>query len=125
MKRIVVAEDNEANLELIRAILETRGFEVIEAHDGEEAIAKIRETGPDLVLMDVQMPLLNGVGALQKLRREPGLAAIPVIALTAYAMCGDKEDFLAAGFDSYVSKPIEPSTLWRQVRELLDDERMS
>src|SRR5438552_12638027 len=98
MKKILVVEDNPANRELIRAILEAQGCEVVEADDGEEALLKMRETAPDLVLMDVQMPRLDGIGALQRMRHEPGLASIPVIALTAYAMQGDREQFLAAGF---------------------------
>jgi two-component system, cell cycle response regulator DivK len=119
MKKILVAEDNPANRELIRAMLESRGYEVVEADDGEDALLKTRETAPDLVLMDVQMPRLDGVGALQRMRREPGLASIPVIALTAYAMRGDREQFLAAGFDGYLSKPIEARALWGQVQTLL------
>src|SRR4051812_36999661 len=101
MMRVLVAEDNPMNRELIRSILEDRGCEVVEAADGEEALAKIRESEPDLILMDVQMPRLDGIDALHRLRHDPILASIPVIALTAYAMCGDKEQFLAAGFDSY------------------------
>lgn len=118
MKRILVAEDNPANRELIRAILEASGCEVVEAEDGEEALLKIREAEPDLILMDVQMPRLDGVAVLQQLRAEPSLATIPVIALTAYAMRGDRERFLAAGFDSYLSKPIDAKILWMQVQLL-------
>ena len=118
MKKILVAEDSATNRELIRDILEARGCEVVEAVDGEEALVKIRETQPDLVLMDVQMPRLGGVGALERLRREPGLASTPVIALTAYAMRGDRERLLAVGFDGYLSKPIEARTLWSQVETL-------
>jgi len=119
MKRILVAEDSAANRELIRAILEARGYEVVEAADGEQALAQIRLSKPDLVLMDIQMPHLDGVGALQRLRREPDRAGIPVIALTAYAMRGDREQFLSAGFDSYLSKPIDARSLWTQVEQML------
>ena len=122
MRRILVAEDNPANRELIRAILEARGCEVVEAGDGEEALLKAREVEPDLVLMDIQMPRLDGVAALQQLRAEPSLAKIPVIALTAYAMQGDQERFLGAGFDSYLSKPIDAQALWKQVQPLCGPE---
>lgn len=124
MKRILVAEDNPANRELIRTILELRGCEVLEAGDGEEALLKIREIRPDLVLMDVQMPRLGGLAALQEMRADPGLAPIPVIALTAYAMQGDQERFLAAGFDGYASKPIDAKALWRQMEPLLGRENV-
>lgn len=119
MLRVLIAEDNPANRELLREILEAHGCDVEEVEDGESALRKIRQRPADIVLMDVQMPQLDGVTTLQRLRSDPTLAAIPVIALTAYAMRGDRERFLAAGFDEYMSKPIEAVLLWTMLERLL------
>jgi CheY-like chemotaxis protein len=120
MTTILIAEDNEANRELLRELLELRGYGVLEAGDGVEAIRIATERSPDLILMDVQMPRLDGVAALAELRRiQQG--RVPVLALTAFAMTGDRENLLAQGFDGYVSKPIEVDLLMTEIRKHLGD----
>lgn len=120
MKRILVAEDDLASRELIREILEARGYEVVEAGDGQEAVQKIAEKKPDLVLLDIQMPVLDGFGVLRQLRQDSRFATLRVVALTAYAMRGDREKALAAGFDAYFTKPVDATALSRQIEQLLD-----
>ena len=105
--RILVVEDNETNMRLFRDVLEARGYLVLEAALGVSAIAIADDELPDLVLMDIQLPDLDGVEALGRLRADERTAAIPVIALTAQAMRGDRERFLALGFDDYLSKPVD------------------
>ncbi|HSA92348.1 MAG TPA: response regulator [Terriglobales bacterium] len=121
MKRILLAEDNPTNRELIRDVLEADGCEVIEADNGQEALHKLREILPHLVLLDVQMPELDGYAVLNRLRADPQLARLPVIALTAYAMRGDRERALAAGFDGYVSKPVDFRHLRAEIERLCGD----
>ena len=89
MRKILVAEDDLASRELIREILEARGYEVVEVGDGQEAVQKIAEKKPDLVLLDIQMPLLDGFGVLRQLRQDSRFASLPVVAVTSYAMGGD------------------------------------
>ena len=111
-ERILVVEDNAMNMKLFRDVLVAKGYRALEATTGGEAIALATEHAPDLVLMDIQLPDLDGVEALRRLRTDARTAAIPVLAVTAQAMGGDRERFLAEGFDGYVSKPVN-------VRELL------
>ena len=120
MGRILVAEDNAANLELMREILDIQGHEIIEAHDGSEALLQAELAKPDLILLDVNMPVLNGFEVLERLRANPQLAAIKVVALTAYAMRGDREKALEAGFDGYLTKPIDIQTLTETITAFLD-----
>jgi len=119
MKRVLVADDKGTSRELIRTVLESSGYTVEEAGDGLEAVRLARETPPDLIILDLHMPGLDGFGALAAVRSDEGLAAIPVMALTASAMQGDRERALAAGFDSYVSKPIPLPALRGEVERLL------
>src|SRR5258706_9206078 len=102
MKRILIAEDNTANRELLREALCIRGHEVFEALDGREAVARALECRPDLVLLDIQMPLMDGYAALSQLREQPELAGVHIIALTAFAMSDDKLRIMQAGFDGYI-----------------------
>ena len=104
---VLVVEDNEKNMKLLRDVLQATGHKVLEATDGEGALALAREHSPALVLMDIQLPDMDGVEALARLRADPVTAAIPVVAVTAQAMKGDRERFVAAGFDAYLSKPID------------------
>jgi two-component system cell cycle response regulator DivK len=106
-ERILVVEDNEKNMKLLRDVLNATGFETLEATTGEGAVALALEHVPALVLMDIQLPDIDGVEALSRLREDARTAAIPVLALTAQAMHGDRERFLAAGFDGYLSKPVD------------------
>jgi len=119
MKKIVIAEDSPAGRELLHELIEGWGYEVIEAADGSEALQKIMETEPDLVLCDIQMPEQDGYAVIQSLRQNPRFAKLPVIALTAFAMRGDKEKTLAAGFDSHQSKPVEFESLRADIERLL------
>ncbi len=116
-ERILVVEDNEKNMKLFRDVLGASGFRTLEATTGGEAVAMASEHTPDLVLMDIQLPDLDGVQALQRLRADERTATIPVLALTAQAMRGDRERFLAEGFDGYVSKPVNVRELVGIVRQ--------
>ncbi len=120
MTRVLIADDKETSRELIRMVLESLGHEVREASDGLEAVRDAREAPPDLIILDLQMPVLDGFGALAELRGDRSLAATPIMALTASAMQGDRERALAAGFDSYVSKPIPLAKLREEVTRLLE-----
>jgi len=104
--QILVVEDNGKNMKLFRDVLLAKGYRTLAATTGEEAVALAVEHSPDLVLMDIQLPGIDGVAALGRLRAEARTASVPVLALTAQAMEGDRERFLAAGFDGYLSKPV-------------------
>ena len=116
-ERILVVEDNAKNMKLFREVLVATGYETLEATTGGEAVDMASEHTPDLVLMDIQMPDIDGVEALRRLRADDRTASIPIVALTAQAMQGDRERFLAAGFDGYVSKPVNVRDLIGTVRE--------
>jgi CheY-like chemotaxis protein len=119
MIRILVAEDNAVNRELLRELLEARGYTVLEACDGQQALHMIEQTQPELLLLDIGMPVLDGFGVIRKIRENPRLAPLPVVAVTAYAMRGDREKILASGFDGYLSKPLNPSSLTEELERLL------
>ena len=119
-ERILVVEDNEKNMKLFRDVLGAKGYRTLEATTGSEAIDLASEHTPDLVLMDIQLPDLDGVQTLHRLRADARTATIPVLALTAQAMQGDRERFLAAGFDGYLSKPVDVRELIGMVREHCD-----
>jgi two-component system cell cycle response regulator DivK len=106
-EQILVVEDNEKNMKLVREVLQAAGYRTLEATTGGRAVESAIEHRPDLVLMDIQLPDIGGVEALARLRTDERTAAIPVLALTAQAMDGDRERFLAAGFDGYLSKPVD------------------
>jgi two-component system cell cycle response regulator DivK len=118
--RILLVEDNEKNMKLLRDVLRTAGFETLEATTGLRAVEVAIEHEPDIVLMDVQLPDIDGVEALGHLRADRRSASIPVLALTAQAMHGDRERFLAAGFDGYIAKPIDIGALVRTVHDYCD-----
>jgi len=122
-KRVLVADDNPVSRELIREILEYDQYDVIEAGDGGEALEKMRAHQPDLALLDIQMPVMDGTAVVRAIRADPQLAHLPVAALTAYAMQGDRERAIAAGFNSYITKPIEITDFRAQVAKLLEKER--
>ena len=119
MTKVLIADDKATSRELIRTVLETLGYEIIEAADGLEAVRFARESRPDLIVLDLHMPGLDGFGVLAELRGDKEFATTPIMALTASAMQGDRERALAAGFSSYVSKPIPLSTLRAEVQRLL------
>lgn len=118
--RILVVEDNERNLKLVRDVLQFAGYDVVEARSGEQGVALAKECSPDLVLMDIQLPHMDGAEALHRLRESPETRTIPVVALTAFAMREDHEQALRAGFDGYLEKPISVRDLPEQVRHFLD-----
>ena len=120
MKKVLIADDKATSRELIRTVLETLGYEITEAADGVEAVRVAREVRPDLIVLDLHMPGLDGFGVLAELRRDPNFAKTPIMALTASAMQGDRERALAAGFSSYVSKPIPLTALRTEVQRLLE-----
>ena len=119
MKQVLVADDKASSRELIRTVLENSGYAVSEAGDGAEAVRVAGETSPDLILLDLQMPALDGFGALERLRADARFAKLPIVALTANAMQGDREKALAAGFTSYLTKPVSLAVLRAELARLL------
>ena len=119
MTKILIAEDNAVNRELLRELLEILGYTVEEACDGEEALRMVRQSQPDLLLLDIGMPLLDGYGVVSKIRENPRLASLPVVAVTAYAMQGDREKILNSGFNGYLSKPVNARSLAEELERLL------
>jgi CheY-like chemotaxis protein len=120
VKRILIVDDKATSRELLRTVLEKQGYAVIEAGDGEEALRQARADSLDLILLDLQMPIRNGYDVLGELRQDPQYAAIPVIALTASAMQGDREKALAAGFTGYLTKPLALAHLRDEIQRLLE-----
>jgi two-component system cell cycle response regulator DivK len=119
MKKILIADDKATSRELLRTVLERQGYEVLEASDGEEALQKALAELPDLILLDLQMPRRSGYEVLGELRKDARHAALPIIALTASAMQGDRERALAAGFTGYLAKPVALVHLREEVQRLL------
>lgn len=119
MKRVLVVDDKATSRELIRTVLEKSGYAVSEAGDGREAVRMAEQVHPDLILLDLQMPILDGFAALEKIRNDPRFADLPIVAVTANAMEGDREKALAAGFTSYISKPVKLSFLRTELARLL------
>lgn len=120
MKRILIADDEELNREVLRDFLELNGYEVCEAANGHEVLERANGDVPHLILMDIRMPHADGYKALEKLRAAPGTASIPVIAVTAFAMDSDRQKTETAGFNGYISKPINLQLLLKTVRGLLE-----
>ncbi len=118
---ILVVEDNEANQMLVRAVLELEGYRVELADSASEALERLREYPPDLILMDVQLPGEDGLSLTRRLKADPMTSAIPIVALTAHAMTGDREMALSAGCAGYISKPIDTRTFGLQVTQFLVD----
>ncbi len=106
MKRILIVDDEETNQRLLKALLKAKGYETLEAYDGAEGVKIAREYRPDLILMDIQVPEVDGMEAFEILQSDPLTMNIPVIALTSYAMSGDREKFMSIGFRDYIAKPI-------------------
>jgi CheY-like chemotaxis protein len=119
MKTVLIADDNPASRELLREALESPSLRFIEASDGQEALRKIQSDAPDLVLLDIQMPSLDGFAVLRAVRELDPPSGVRVIALTAFAMESDRQRVLEAGFDGYVSKPISIAGVRAQVERLL------
>jgi two-component system cell cycle response regulator DivK len=116
-KRILVVEDQEDNRRILRDLLTSAGYEIIQAEDGEAALAAVARVRPDLILMDIQLPLLDGYEVTRRIKADPALRAIPIIAVTSYALSGDEGKARAAGCDAYVTKPYSPRALLAKIRE--------
>lgn len=121
VKRILVVDDNEDNRQILIDLLSAAGYEVIEARSGFDAVATAESEVPDLVLMDIQLPGMDGLEATRRIKAQPALAAIPVIAVTSYALAGDDRKAADAGCDGYITKPFSPRALLGQVRVILGD----
>jgi two-component system, cell cycle response regulator DivK len=119
MKKILIADDKATSRELLRTVLERQGYAITEAADGEEALKKALAEPPDLILLDLQMPRRSGYEVLVELRKDPRHAEVPIIAITASAMQGDREKALAAGFTGYLAKPVALVHLREEVQRLL------
>lgn len=119
MKKILVVEDNEANMYLMKFILQKAGYEIIEAWDGIAGIESAKKEKPDIILMDMQLPLLDGFEATKKIRATEEGSKIPIIAITSYAMVGDCKKTLNAGCTAYMEKPINPETFLDDIRKYI------
>jgi two-component system cell cycle response regulator DivK len=118
-KRILVVEDQEDNRRILRDLLTSVGFQLLEAEDGVQGVAAAEAQRPDLILMDIQMPIMDGYEATRRLKANPALRGIPVIVVTSYALSGDEEKARAAGCDDYITKPYSPRQLLAKVNEHL------
>jgi two-component system cell cycle response regulator DivK len=123
MSLILIVEDNEKNLKLVRDVLRVKGYATIEATNAEDGIALANEHKPDLILMDIQLPGMNGIDALRALRADPATAGIPAIAVTASVMQQDRNLITDAGFDGYVGKPLNLKEFLDAVRTMLDQRK--
>jgi two-component system cell cycle response regulator DivK len=121
-KRILVVEDQEDNRRIIRDLLTSAGYALIEATDGEAGVRLAGTERPDLILMDIQLPLLDGHEATRRIKQDPDLRHIPVIVVTSYALSGDDAKAMAAGCDAYVAKPFSPRQLLATIRQFLPEE---
>ena len=118
-KKILVVEDTEDNRQILRDLLGMAGYDMIEAHDGAEGVSQATQHKPDLILMDIQMPVMDGYEATRRIKADPVLKTIPVIAVTSYALSGDEEKARTAGCDGYVAKPFSPRQMLAKVRETI------
>jgi two-component system cell cycle response regulator DivK len=120
-KRILIVEDQEDNRKILRDVLSSAGYDVIEAVNGEDGVKLAHSERPDLILMDIQLPSIDGFEATRQIKGSTVLKSIPIIAVTSYALSGDQAKARAAGCDGYVSKPFSPRELLARVREYLPD----
>ena len=118
-KRILVVEDQEDNRQILRDLLANAGYEMLEAEDGQQALNAIAKQRPDLILMDIQLPILDGYEATRRIKADPSLKDIPIIVVTSYALSGDEEKARACGCDAYVAKPYSPRALLAKIRQYL------
>ena len=116
-KRILVVEDQEDARRILRDLLTRAGFDLIEAENGEDAVASAQASRPDLILMDIQLPLLDGYEATRRIKADPDLKSIPIIVVTSYALSGDEDKARRAGCDDYVAKPFSPRQLLAKIKE--------
>jgi two-component system cell cycle response regulator DivK len=123
MKLVLIIEDNDKNMKLVRDVLQVKGYETMEAGTAEDGLAMAAGRKPDLVLMDIQLPGMNGIEALGRLRGDPATASIPVIAVTASVMQQDRKHITEAGFDAYVPKPLDLREFLATVKSVLEKSR--
>ena len=116
-KRILVVEDQEDNRRILHDLLTSAGYEIVQAENGEEAVKAAAAQRPDLILMDIQLPLLDGYEATRRIKADPALRAIPIIVVTSYALSGDESKARAAGCDAYITKPYSPRAILAKIRE--------
>ena len=116
-RRILVVEDQEDNQRILRDLLTSAGYEIVQAENGEEALTAVARERPDLILMDIQLPLLDGYEVTRRIKANPALRAIPIIVVTSYALSGDETKAKAAGCDAYVTKPYSTRALLAKIRE--------
>jgi len=118
-KQILVVEDQQDNRRILRDLLTSSGFDIIEAEDGQSGISAAKKHQPDLILMDIQLPVLDGYEATRQIKSDPELRSIPIIVVTSYALSGDEQKAREAGCDAYVTKPYRPRDLLAKIREFL------
>ena len=118
-KRILVVEDQEDNRQILRDMLAPTDYEIAEAENGEAALTAIAKQRPDLILMDIQLPIMDGYTATRKIKADPALQSIPIIAVTSYALSGEEKKVRVAGCDDYVPKPFSPRQLLAKIRKYL------
>ncbi|MCD6136906.1 response regulator [Candidatus Bipolaricaulota bacterium] len=121
-RTILIADDDKKSIKLLRDVLQASGYSVAVARDGRETVALAQEQKPDLILMDIRMPVMDGIAAMKELRADPNTDRIPIIAITAHAMRGDKESFIQQGFDDFLAKPVDIHVLLDRVRLHLHEE---
>ncbi len=119
MARILVVEDQEDNRQILRDLLGSVGYDMDEAHDGQEALVAVAKQRPDLILMDIQLPIMDGYEATRRIKADPATKDIPIIVVTSYALSGDEGKARDAGCDAYVTKPYSPRQLLAKIREYL------
>jgi two-component system cell cycle response regulator DivK len=118
-KRILVVEEQEDNRRILRDLLKSADYEIMEAENGQEALTAVAKQRPDLILMDIHLPIMDGYEATRRIKADPMLTHVPVIAVTSYALSGDKAKARAAGCDDFVPKPFSPRQLLAKIRQLL------
>ena len=118
-RHILVVEDQEDNRQIMRDLLTANDYEMTEAENGEEALAAVAKDRPDLILMDIQLPVMDGCEATRRIKADPSLSSIPIIAVTSYALSGDEEKARAAGCNDFVPKPFSPRQLLAKIRQYL------
>ncbi|MBE9572698.1 MAG: response regulator [Proteobacteria bacterium] len=125
MKKVLVVEDNENNMRLIVKLLESEGYETIKAETGEKGVMLAAEEKPDLILMDIKLPGIDGIEATKQIRASETDGRVLIIALTSYAMAGDREKLMQGGFNGYIEKPLDPYTIIQEIEKICREQAKS